>query len=71
MKITKAALKDLAERAAWSALYAAIGAVSVTELNLPPALLPVVLPALSAIKSFIAAHIGDPNSAALVNKDVK
>jgi hypothetical protein len=52
----------LASRAAWTALQAALAVVSVEALGIPLAWAPIVATVLSAVKSFVATKVGDPDT---------
>lgn len=54
--------KDLASRALWTALEVVLGFVTVEALNIPVAWVPVVATALSAVKSFVASKVGNPDT---------
>lgn len=51
--------RDLASRAAWTALQAALGLISAEALGLPLAWAPIFAVALSALKSYVASKVGD------------
>lgn len=54
--------KSLASRAGWTALQAGLALISVEALDIPLAWAPIVATALSALKSFIATKVGDPDT---------
>ena len=60
--------KAIATRAAWTATQVILGAITVEALDLDVALIPVVAAVLSAVKSFVATKVGDPET---VTFDVK
>jgi hypothetical protein len=68
--ISTDALKSLAARAGWTALQAALGAVTVYLSSIDPASQPgsaaivivAVATVLSALKSFVATKVGDPDT---------
>jgi hypothetical protein len=60
--MNKRALKQLAARAAWTALQAGLGLITVATLGVPVAYAVPVAWALSAIKSYVASKVGDPDT---------
>lgn len=54
--------RDLAARAAWTALQAGVGVVTVEALGLPVWLAAPAAMALSAVKSWLATRVGDPDT---------
>jgi hypothetical protein len=54
--------RSLASRAGWTALQAALAVVSVEALGVPLVWAPIVATALSAVKSFVATKVGDPDT---------
>lgn len=54
--------RDLGARAAWTAAQAVLSVVTVEALGLPLVWAPIVAAALSAVKSFVATKVGDPNT---------
>lgn len=62
MKLASKKAKDLASRAGWTALQAALGVVTVEALGLPLAYAAVVATLLSALKSYVASKVGDPDT---------
>jgi putative flippase GtrA len=54
--------RDLASRAAWTAVQAVLSVVTVEALGLPLVWAPIVATVLSAIKSFVATKVGDPDT---------
>lgn len=54
--------RDLASRAAWTALQAGLGVIGVEALGLPLWLAAPVAMGLSALKSYVATHVGDPET---------
>ncbi len=54
--------KALAARAGWTAAQAALGLVTADALGLPLVWAAVFATALSAVKSFVATKVGDPNT---------
>lgn len=58
--------KNLASRAAWTAAQAALAVVSVEAMGIPLAWAPIVATALSALKSFVASKVGDPDTVTFV-----
>jgi hypothetical protein len=56
------ALRSLLAKAGWTAAEVVVAGVSVDQFGLPLwAILPAAT-ALSAVKSYVAAHVGNPNS---------
>lgn len=51
--------RDLAARAGWTALQAALGLVTVEALDIPVAWAPIIAVALSSLKSFVATKVGN------------
>lgn len=62
--------KDLASRAAWTALQAALGVLTVEVFNLPTELAPIVAVALSALKSYVATKVGNPDTVTFDDEDI-
>lgn len=63
--MTQTALKSLAARAGWTAVQAALGVLTIAlTTNVPSEVWYVTLiaTALSAVKSFVASKVGDPNT---------
>lgn len=56
---------DAAERVFWTAVQGGLGAVSVAAFDLPLWALVPIAAGLSAVKAFVARHVGDTDSAAL------
>lgn len=54
--------RDLAARAAWTAAQAVLSVVTIEALGLPLVWAPIVAAGLSALKSFIATKVGDPDT---------
>ncbi len=54
--------RDLASRAAWTALQAVLGVVTVAALGLPVAYAPIVAVLLSALKSYVATKVGSKDT---------
>lgn len=54
--------KSLASRAAWTAVQAVLAVVTVEALDVPYVWAPIVATVLSAVKSFVATKVGDPNT---------
>jgi hypothetical protein len=52
----------LASRAGWTALQAALAVITVEALGVPLAWAPVLATLLSAVKSFVATKVGDPDT---------
>lgn len=52
-------LRDLATRAGWTALQAALGLVTAEALDIPVAWAAIVATLLSAAKSYVAGQVGD------------
>ena len=55
-------LRDLATRAAWTAVQAGLGVITVEALDVPVAWAVPLAWALSSIKSYVATKVGDPNT---------
>ena len=53
---------DLASRAGWTAAQAGLAVVTVESLELPVAWAGIVAAVLSAVKSFIATRVGNPET---------
>jgi len=51
------AQKDLAERALWTAVQAALSVVTVASLGVPVAVAPVVAAVLSVVKNWVKARL--------------
>lgn len=58
--------RDLASRAAWTALQVAIPIIGVIVYDLPPAWVPIGATALSALKSWIATKVGNTDTVTFV-----
>lgn len=54
--------RALASRAGWAALWASLSVITVESLDAPAGWVPVIALALSAVKSFVATKVGDPNT---------
>jgi len=54
--------RDLAARAAWTAAQAGLSIVTVEALGLPIWLAAPAAMVLSAVKSYVATHVGDPET---------
>lgn len=54
--------RDLLARAAWTALQAGLGLVTVEAIDVPLAWAPIVAVALSSLKSWVATKLGDPDT---------
>ncbi len=61
--------RDLAARAGWAALWAALSVVTVESLNLPAPYVPMFALVLSTIKSFVATKVGNPAKPTATFKD--
>jgi hypothetical protein len=62
MKRFSPKLRAIASRAAWAALWGALSTLTVTQLGLPLAYVPVASYVLSALKSYVASKVGDPDT---------
>lgn len=68
--MSKKLLKDLTERALWTAVQAFIAVYTVGGVNeLKSALAAAVAAGLSVVKGFAATRVGNPNSAATLKSD--
>lgn len=54
--------RDLGSRAAWTAAQAVLSVVTVEALGVPLAWAPIIAAGLSALKSFVATKVGDPDT---------
>lgn len=54
--------RSLASRAAWTAAQAVLALVTVEALGVPLAWAPIFATVLSAVKSFVAGKVGDPDT---------
>lgn len=54
--------RDLASRAAWTAAQAVLSVVTVEALGVPLVWAPILATVLSAVKSFVASKVGDPDT---------
>lgn len=54
--------KDVASRAAWTAIQVVLGFITVEVLNVPLAWVPIFATGLSMAKSFVASKVGDPDT---------
>lgn len=54
--------KSLASRAAWTAAQAALALITVEVIDVPLVWAPILATALSALKSFVATKVGDPDT---------
>jgi len=63
LTITAKAFRSLAARAGWTAAQVLVAGVTVEAFDLPAAWVPVGAVLLSALKSFVAGHVGDPETA--------
>jgi hypothetical protein len=56
------ALRSLLAKAGWTGAQVVVAGVSVDQLGLPVAWVAPVAVALSAAKSYVASHVGNPNT---------
>jgi hypothetical protein len=63
MKRFSSKVRAIASRAAWAALWGALSTITVTQLGLPLVYVPVATSILSAIKSYVATKVGNPDTA--------
>lgn len=61
--ITRAWLKDSAERVFWTAAQVAVATVAVKLTELPSSTVLLIAPALAAVKAFVAKKVGNPADA--------
>ena len=61
--------KDALERILFTAIAAALAAGSVYVTNLPGVYVPVGTVVLTVLKTLVAAHVGNPNTASLIKGD--
>lgn len=54
--------KSLASRAAWTAVQAVLALATVEVLGIPLAWAPIFATVLSAVKSYVATKVGDPDT---------
>lgn len=54
--------RDLLARAGWTAVQAVLGLVTVEALDVPIGWAPLVAVGLSALKSWVATRVGDPDT---------
>lgn len=57
---------DTTERAGWAAAWSILSVLTVEQLSLPPAYVPVGIVLLSALKSAVARKVGRDDSASTV-----
>jgi hypothetical protein len=60
--ITLPAFRSLAAKAAWTGLQVAVAGISVEQLGLPAWAIAPGAMFLSSLKSYVAAHVGNPTS---------
>lgn len=53
---------DLAARVGWTAAQAGLALITVEALDVPLAWAGIIAAGLSALKSFVAGKVGDPNT---------
>jgi hypothetical protein len=61
--------KDAGERILWTAVAAALSAAGVYITELPEVWIPIGTVILTTLKTLVAAHVGDPNTASFSKGD--